>query len=142
AIFSANLKISQLAAYVQDDINVNPNLKVTMGIRFDKPIYPEDPIENPAISALSLVDINGQPTKYTTGKWPKGKMLFSPRIGFRWDVEGDRTMIIRGGTGIYTGRIPFVYLTNIPSGSGMYQFGTLITPTTPGVSLNNFLFNT
>jgi outer membrane receptor protein involved in Fe transport len=141
AVFSANLKIGQMAAYVQDDINVNPNLKVTAGIRVDRPTYPEAPIENPAISALTLVDHDGVPAKYTTGKWPKSSALLSPRIGFRWDMEGDKSMILRGGTGIYTGRIPFVYLTNIPSGSGMYQFGTLITPTTPGVSLNNFLFN-
>jgi outer membrane receptor protein involved in Fe transport len=141
AVFSANLKIGQLAAYVQDEINVNSNLKVTLGLRMDKPIYLEDPIENPAISALALADKNGNPASYTTGKWPKSSVLLSPRVGFRWDMEGDKSMIIRGGTGIYTGRIPFVYLTNIPSGSGMYQFGTLITPTTPGVSLNNFLFN-
>ena len=141
AIYSANLKIGQLAAYIQDDINVNSNLKVTAGIRIDKPIYPEQPLENPAISALVLRDHEGNPTSYTTGKWPKSTMLFSPRVGFRWDMEGDRKMILRGGTGIFTGRIPFVYLTNIPSNSGMYQFGQLITPTTPGVSLSNFTFN-
>jgi len=142
AIYSANLKIGQLAGYIQDEINVNPNLKVTMGLRIDKPIYTEDPKENPAVSALTLADIDGVATKYTTGSWPKSTMLFSPRVGFRWDIEGDKSLIVRGGTGIYTGRIPFVYLTNVPSNSGMYQFGTLITPTTPGVSLNNFLFNT
>ena len=141
AVFSANLKVGQLAGYLQDEINVNSNLRLTMGVRFDKPIYPEDPLENPAISALTLADINGDPTHYTTGKWPKGKVLFSPRIGFRWDMEGDKSMILRGGTGVYTGRIPFVYLTNIPSGSGMYTFGTLITANTAGADLNDFLFN-
>ncbi|MBN8862962.1 MAG: TonB-dependent receptor [Sphingobacteriales bacterium] len=142
AVYSANLKIGQLAAYLQDEIIVNDRLKLTAGIRFDKPIYPEKPLENPYISNLStLVDINGNPTRYTTGEWPKSRMLFSPRVGFRWDMEGNKEFVLRGGTGIFTGRIPFVYLTNIPSGSSMYQFGTLITPTTPGANLNNFLFN-
>jgi hypothetical protein len=142
AVYSANLKIGQLAAYVQDEINVNPNFKVTAGIRIDKPIYLEDPKENPAITALTgLTDIAGKATSYTTGKWPQAKVLLSPRVGFRWDVEGDKSLILRGGSGIYTGRIPFVYLTNVPSGSGMYVFGTLITPNTVGANLNNFLFN-
>lgn len=141
AVYSANLKIGQLAAYIQDEFNVNSNFKLTAGIRMDKPVYPEQPLENPAISALTLADHDGNPASYTTGKWPKPTALLSPRIGFRWDMEGDKMMILRGGTGIFTGRIPFVYLTNIPSNSGMYQFGQLITPTTAGVSLNDFLFN-
>ncbi|MBL7744540.1 MAG: TonB-dependent receptor [Chitinophagaceae bacterium] len=141
AVWSADLKIGQLAAYFQDEINVNPKLKVTLGIRMDKPVYPEQPLENPAITSLVLADIDGTPTSYTTGKWPKTTPLFSPRVGFRWDAEGDKSMILRGGTGIYTGRIPFVYLTNVPSNSGMYQFGRLITPSTAGTSLSNFLFN-
>ncbi|PZR26699.1 MAG: cell envelope biogenesis protein OmpA [Citrobacter freundii] len=142
AIYSANMKIGQGALYVQDEINFNPRLRVTVGVRGDVPMYMEDPLENAAVSAVTqFTDINGTPTQYTTGKWPKAKLMLSPRVGFRWDMEGDRSMILRGGTGIYTGRIPFVYLTNIPSNSGMYQFGTLITPTTPGANLNNFLFN-
>lgn len=141
SIYSANLKIGQLAAYVQDEINVNSNLRVTLGLRADQPIYPEQPKENPAISSLVLTDHNGNPASYTTGKWPKSTILLSPRVGFRWDLEGDKSMILRGGTGIFTGRIPFVYLTNVPSNSGMYQFGQLITPNTTGVSLDQFLFN-
>ncbi|MDF2380476.1 TonB-dependent receptor [Nostoc ellipsosporum NOK] len=142
AVYSANLKIGQLAAYLQDDYNVNDRLRISAGIRIDKPIYPEQPLENPYITNLTtLVDINGNPTRYSNGEWPKARPLFSPRISARWDVEGNKTLIVRGGTGIFTGRIPFVYLTNIPSTSSMYTFGTLITPTTPGANLNNFLFN-
>ncbi|MFL5811667.1 MAG: hypothetical protein ACJ749_19240, partial [Flavisolibacter sp.] len=104
----------------------------------DKPVYTEQPKENPAISALNLyADPSATATtKYTTGAWPKATMLFSPRVGFRWDAYGDKSMILRGGTGIFTGRIPYVYLTNIPSGSGMYNFGALVT-----TNLQNFLFN-
>ncbi len=136
AVFSANLKIGQLGVYIQDEYNISPQLKLTYGLRIDKPIFPEDPLENPAITALSLYGKNGEPTHYTTGKWPKAGIYFAPRIGFRWDAYGDKDLILRGGTGIFTGRIPFVYLTNVPSNSGMYQFGALVTS-----NLDNFLFN-
>jgi hypothetical protein len=58
---------------------------------------------------------------YNTSAWPKNTPLFSPRVGFNWDPIGDRSLIVRGGTGIFTGRVPFVFLTNMPSNSGMYQ---------------------
>ncbi|MEJ0102116.1 MAG: carboxypeptidase regulatory-like domain-containing protein [Bacteroidota bacterium] len=136
AVFSANMKIAQLGVYLQDEVNINPRFKLTYGLRIDRPIYPEQPLENPAISALDLLDKNGNTTNYTTGKWPKASWYYSPRVGFRWDIYGDKKLIFRGGTGVFTGRIPFVYLTNVPSNSGMYQFGALITS-----NLDNFLFN-
>jgi hypothetical protein len=136
AVYSANLKIGQLGFYIQDELVANDRVKVTGGLRIDIPVYPEQPLENPAISGLSLYDHAGNMTNYTTGKWPKSSIYWSPRIGFRYDVEGDKKTILRGGTGILTGRIPFVYLTNIPSNSGMYQYGALITS-----NLQNFLFN-
>lgn len=137
AVYSANMKIGQLGAYLQDEVNINPGFKLTYGLRIDRPVYPEQPLENPAITELDLYGKDGSTiTHYTTGKWPKASVYFSPRVGFRWDVSSDKVQIIRGGTGIFTGRIPFVYLTNVPSNSGMYQFGTLLTS-----NLDNFLFN-
>lgn len=138
AVYSAELKIGQLGAYLQDEFSVNDRFKMTYGLRFDKPLYPEAPLENPAISALQFPNKDGVMTNYTTGKWPKSTFLWSPRVGFRWDTEGDKTLIIRGGTGIFTGRIPFVWLTNIPTNSGMYQFGANVSN---AADLENFLFN-
>lgn len=125
APYAAELKYAQASVYVQDDINVSPNLKLTFGLRGDRPSYPTDPIENPAITALTFNNKDGVPTNYSTGKWPKPSIYWSPRASFRWDVEGDKKLILRGGTGIYTGRIPFVYLTNMPTNAGVYQFGAL-----------------
>jgi outer membrane receptor protein involved in Fe transport len=138
AVFSANLKVGQLGFYAQDEINVSPKFKLTAGLRVDRPVYPEQPLENPAITTLSLLDRSGAPTHYNDGKWPNPTFYFAPRVGFRWDVYGDKTMVIRGGTGVFTGRIPFVYLTNAPSTSGMYAFGALVTAT---ADLLNFPFN-
>jgi len=139
AVFSANLKVGQLGVYFQDEINVNPNFKLTLGLRVDRPVYPEQPLENPAITALSLYDENGEIKNYSDGKWPKSTWYLAPRVGFRWDMYGDKSMVIRGGTGVFTGRIPFVYLTNAPSTSGMYAFGALVTSP---ADLQNFTFST
>lgn len=141
AVYSAQLKIGQLAAYVQDEWRVNPKFKVIYGIRADRPVYLEQPLENPANSALTYLDYNGNPTNFSTGKWPSEKILLSPRAGFRWDVNGDKTKIIRGGLGIFTGRIPFVYLTNIPTNSGMYQYTTSVDYVNHPSLIGNFKFN-
>ncbi len=136
AVFSANLKVGQLGIYLQDEVNINPRFKLTYGLRIDRPVYPQQPLENPAITALPLYAKDGSITNYNGGAWPKATWYFSPRAGFRWDVDGDKTTILRGGTGLFTGRIPFVFLTNQPSTSGMYSFGALTT-----TNLGNFLFN-
>lgn len=137
AVYSANLKIGQLGVYGQDEINVNQNFKLTLGLRIDKPVYPEQPLENPNISALKFPDRNGNLTSYTTGAWPKATAYWSPRIGFRYKIN-EENLVFRGGTGIFTGRIPFVYLTNIPTNSSMYQQSQQVTNPT---LLQNYLFN-
>lgn len=138
AVYSAELKLGQLGLYAQDEINVNDRMKVTIGLRADRPIYTEQPLENPAVSALQLPGKDGVLRSYSTSVWPKSQFYWSPRVGFRWDSKGDKSMIIRGGTGIFTGRIPFVWLTNMPTNSGMYQFGASVTQAN---RLQNFRFN-
>lgn len=120
-VYSAAMKIGQLSFYAQDEFNVNSRLKFLFGLRVDKPTYPEQPLENPAITTLQFPNSKGVMTNYSTGQWPKATFYWSPRVSFRWDMEGDKSMIVRGSTGIYTGKIPFVYLTNMPTNSGMYQ---------------------
>ncbi|WP_407521033.1 TonB-dependent receptor [Lacibacter sp. MH-610] len=135
-VYSANLRVGQLGLYAQDEIAVNDRFKLTVGLRVDKAIYLERPLENPTIKAYTFSDQEGNPINYSTGQWPSQKFLFSPRVGFRWDVYGDKNMIIRGGAGLFTGRFPFVFLTNMPSNSQMYQGNVTVTS-----GLNNYLFN-
>lgn len=137
-VFSANLKVGQLGAYLQDEFNINPNFKLTYGIRGDIPTYLEQPIENTAITALQFPDKNGNLKNFSTGKWPKSTLLLSPRIGFRWRVPDENGLTLRGGTGVFTGKIPFVFLTNMPSNSGVYQNGAVLnTPSQlAGVTFN------
>ena len=126
-VFSADLKLGQLGVYIQDELNASQNFKFTYGIRGDVPTYLKQPIDNPAIDAYQFPDKDGNLINYNTGKWPKAKLLLSPRVGFRWKVPDEKGLVIRGGTGIFTGKIPFVFLTNLPSNSGVYQSGVVVT---------------
>jgi hypothetical protein len=129
-VFSANLKVGTISLYAQDEYNVNSNFKLTYGIRADKPIYLENPIENPQLSALQFPDpasTTGGMKTYNSGSWPKSSWLFSPRVGFRASLLDNNSLVVRGGLGIFTGRIPYVFLTNNPSNSGMYNFGGVAT---------------
>ncbi|MGI4022423.1 MAG: carboxypeptidase regulatory-like domain-containing protein [Janthinobacterium lividum] len=126
-VFSANMKISTLSLYAQDEYNITDRFKLTYGIRADKPIYQQNPLENPQITALQFPDLNGNMKSYNSGMWPKNQILFSPRVGFRASLLADNSLVIRGGAGIFTGRIPYVFLTNGPSNSAMYNFGAVAT---------------
>jgi hypothetical protein len=125
-VFSANLQLGQLGAYIQDEFNINSNFKLTYGLRGDVPTYLKQPLANPAIDALQFPDENGNLKNYSTGKWPKANILLSPRVGFRWKVPDEKGLVLRGGTGVFTGKIPFVFLTNMPSNSGVYQNGVVL----------------
>ncbi len=111
---------NQFGLYLQDEWNVNEKLKLTYGIRFDDLVFNNDDLmANDEIDAL---DFEGR--SLTTGKWPKSRVQVSPRIGFTWDVLGDKSLKVRGGTGLFAGRLPLVFFTNMPGNTGMskYQF--------------------
>lgn len=109
------------SAYVQDRIALTNNFNVTVGLRAELPQYMNDLTANPSIDSLDLLDKAGNKTNYSSGMWPKSKVQLSPRLGFNYDVMGDRTLTLRGGTGIFSGRVPFVWLTNMPTNAGVLQ---------------------
>ncbi|MBQ6746474.1 MAG: TonB-dependent receptor [Bacteroidaceae bacterium] len=114
---NAQVTFNQLGFYAQDEWNVLNNLKLTYGIRFDDLIFNNKDIQrNDAIYAN---DFGGR--HIDTGKWPDARLQISPRLGFSWDVFGDKRLKIRGGTGIFTGRLPLVFFTNMPTNSNMVQ---------------------
>lgn len=115
----AEMGFGQAAAYVQDEYRLNRQLKLIAGLRIDAPIYLTEATANPGFSTFA--DVNTTPFKnadgseafaYNPSEWPNTSLLWSPRVGFNYDVKGDKTMIVRGGTGIFTGRLPFVWYTN------------------------------
>ncbi len=118
------LKVSQLAVYAQDEWAVNKKFTFTYGLRIDVPFYfykiPQDAAAGIVKNFDGWVDQNGNPAKVDPTKWPKSKIMLSPRIGFNWDVKGDKTIQLRGGSGIFSGRIPFVWLGNQSTNHGIY----------------------
>lgn len=113
----AELTFGLGALYLQDSYSVNENLKLTAGIRVERPFYFDDPADNPAISQLSFA--KGE--KIDVSKWPNEEVVVLPRVGFNWDVNGNRSLIIRGGSGLFSGLLPFVWYTNQPTNSGVIQ---------------------
>ncbi|MDD2491593.1 MAG: carboxypeptidase regulatory-like domain-containing protein [Bacteroidales bacterium] len=104
------------SAYIQDEWQIDPKFKLTYGIRAELPLYHNKLVDNPAVAAL---DFNGY--KMRLGEWPNSKVQINPRVGFNWDVKGDRSIQLRGGTGIFSGVLPFVWFTNQPTASGTVQ---------------------
>ncbi len=105
-------------AYAQDKINVLPNLTLTAGIRLDMPLYLNTIAKNSYTDTLNLYNPSGGITHYNTSKWPDQKPVVQPRIAFNWSPLKDRSLQMRGGTGVFLGQIPFVWLTNVPGNSG------------------------
>ncbi len=116
--FSA-FKFRQFSLYGQDEIAITRNFRLTLGLRLDLPTYPSVPqiITHPLVLAQTFE--GGE--KVNTGNLPKKRYMWSPRMGFNWDVYGNRSLQIRGGTGIFTGRIPFVWIVSQSGDNGMIQ---------------------
>lgn len=115
---TAKVQYGKLGIYLQDEWNATERLKLTGGIRFDTFIFNNgDLMTNNAIKDL---DYYGK--SIDTGKWPTTKVILSPRIGFTYDVLGDKTLKFRGGTGLFQGRLPLVFFTNMPTNGGMVQY--------------------
>jgi hypothetical protein len=112
------IEVAQLGLYVQDEFLVSPQFNFVLGLRVDIPMYLTDPVDNPFSRSLTLLDENGNPETVDQSKLAGAIPLWSPRIGFNWDATGDRTTQVRGGTGIFTGRVPFVWVGNVISNPG------------------------
>ncbi len=94
--------------YFQDEYAATKDLKLTFGLRANIIAFDNTALENPVITLMTFA--NGE--KFNTGDMPKTQVLFEPRFGFNWDVKGEKKTQIRGGTGVFTGRPPYVFLSN------------------------------
>ena len=115
---AARVRFNKLGLYAQDEWAVLDNFKLTYGLRLDGLFFSnQDIMRNQAIYDL---DYDGR--HIDTGKWPNSSLTFSPRVGFTWDVFGNKSLKVRGGTGLFSGRLPLVFFTNMPTNSGMVQY--------------------
>ena len=121
----------QYSLYAQDELTINKKFKLTLGVRVDLPTYPDvDEVKtHPIVAGLKFAD----GMTINTGNLPKKELQWSPRLGFNYDIYGNRSLQIRGGTGIFTGKVPFVWIVSQVGDAGMLQVtqswnGTANTP--------------
>ncbi len=115
----ADIAVTQLGFFAQDKFAVNEKFTLTYGIRADIPIYKKNFIANTNADALVYRD----GVRIQTGKPPKTSILWSPRVGFNWDVTGNKETQVRGGVGVFAGAPPFVWISNQASNNGV-DFGS------------------
>jgi len=113
--------------YLQDEWKILPNFKVNYGLRVENPFFNNKLPANSTIDGFTF--INGY--HLSTGTWPSMKPTVNPRVGFNWDINNDRSLVFRGGTGIFTGLLPFVWFTNQPGANGMIQTPEMIATNIP-----------
>lgn len=120
-----SFRFNQISAFLQDQITLSDKFRLMAGVRFELPTYPDvDEVKShPLLDNLTFAD----GLTLNTGKLPKERVMISPRIGFDYDVLGDRSLILRGGSGIFTGRIPFVWIVSQSGDAGMLQSTQILT---------------
>ena len=128
-----------VGAYIQDEWKITPRVTVNFGIRMDVPLYDSTPLFNPKFF---------QDYGLKTSQLPQSKLVFSPRLGYNWNVFGtDFTTtenindtvdpksgvrlppatkpwyqigtVVRGGIGVFNGTTPRVFLSNQFSNTGV-----------------------
>ncbi len=120
---AARVQFNKAGIYAQDEWNVTRNFKLTYGLRLDGLFFNNgDLLTNNAILALDYYDKNGNVRHIDTGKWPSSNLIVQPRVGFSWDVLGNQLLKLRGGSGLFSGRLPLVFFTNMPTNGGLVQY--------------------
>ncbi|MBC9797884.1 TonB-dependent receptor [Sinomicrobium weinanense] len=129
----SEVNVGQLAFYLQDEWNITENFKLTYGVRIDKPLYfnTSDLVQkyidtdngqfyNPSTAYFD--PDTGEEVFFDSTKMPNDNLLWSPRLGFNWDINSDKSLQLRGGTGVFTGRLPFVWIGNQVSGIDQFFY--------------------
>ena len=122
------LDVIYAGGYIQDEWRPKTNLTVTAGLRIDVPKFGNTAFPNPAADALTFRDQDGSPVKYSTGALPETTAYYSPRVGINWDVNGSQATQIRGGSGLFSGKPPYVWISNQIGNTGVL-FGFIDTLT-------------
>ncbi|MFA5327738.1 MAG: carboxypeptidase regulatory-like domain-containing protein [Prolixibacteraceae bacterium] len=115
---ASRIRTNKIGVYGQDDWSVTANFKLSYGLRIDGLFFNN----NDLITNNAILDIDYSGRHIDTGKWPDANIIFSPRIGFVWDTFSDKSLKVRGGTGLFSGNLPLVFFTNMPTNGGMVQY--------------------
>ncbi|QRX63424.1 TonB-dependent receptor [Dysgonomonadaceae bacterium zrk40] len=134
---AARVRSNKLGVYAQDDWSFSEKFKLSYGIRIDGLFFNNNDLMTN--KAIQEIDYSGR--HIDTGKWPSASVIFSPRVGFVWDAFGDRNLKVRGGTGLFSGNLPLVFFTNMPTNGGMVQYQAQINASNAakrGFSMDEF----
>lgn len=113
------LKVNYFGLYGQDEIQVRSNFKATIGLRIDVPFFSQTALRNEDVEDLDFVNPSGSTVQFRTDQLPEANLLWSPRVGFNWDVFENQRTQVRGGTGIFTGRPAYVWISNQVGNNGI-----------------------
>ncbi len=115
---AARVRTNKIGVYGQDDWSLSEKFKLSYGLRIDGLFFNN----NDLMTNKAIYEIDYSGRHIDTGKWPSTSIIFSPRVGFVWDSYGDRSLKVRGGTGLFSGNLPLVFFTNMPTNGGMVQY--------------------
>ncbi len=126
------LAVGQFGVYLQDEWDISDNFKFTYGLRIDKPLYfnTDEYVEEKIAEAgtdyiaedVTWYDENGNTVSLSSRKLPDANPMLAPRLGFNWDVKGDQSVQLRGGSGIFNGRLPYVWIGNHVANVGRWYY--------------------
>jgi hypothetical protein len=129
----------QYGFYAQDEYQITNNMQITAGLRLDIPVFPDKPLANEAFNAAYAEQ------GIATGVLPETRVMWAPRLGFNWDVFDNKTTQVRGGSGLFTGRVPFVWISNQFSNNGQlngaYSVGSSASSASPITNPAGLTFN-
>ena len=130
------LKVNYFGLYGQDEIQLKPNFKATVGLRIDVPFFGKTALRNEDVEGMDFLNPARETVGFRTDQLPEANILWSPRVGFNWDVFNDQKTQVRGGTGIFTGRPAYVWISNQVGNNGILtgfeqQDNTLNRPFNP-----------
>ena len=138
---AARVQFHKLGIYAQDEWNVRENFKLTYGLRLDGLFFDNGDLKtNNKIKEIAYYPKSHgyAETHIDTGKWPTSSLTVSPRVGFTYDILKDKSLVLRGGTGLFSGRLPLVFFTNMPANSGMVQYQAQLNASTLAGKVNGY----
>ncbi len=138
---TARVQFHKVGLYAQDEWTPVENFKLTYGLRLDGLFFDNGDLKtNNAIYEIAYYpkSHNYEETHIDTGKWPTANVTVSPRVGFNWDILKDKSLTLRGGTGLFSGRLPLVFFTNMPTNSGMVQYQAQLNGSTNVSKINGY----
>ena len=133
--FVSKMSTNQWSLYFQDNMSLSDRFRLSLGLRFELPSYPS--LKDNFNQGYYNIDFSNhkynpelfEEQHFRTDNVPKASVSVSPRVGFNWDITGERNIILRGGSGLFIGRLPFVWLISAVGNSGMGQTSYIASQT-------------